>query len=63
MAAVTVDTDSVAASLNNIRAGCATENGRSAVDSVSIALGHQFERHDTGGTFNRTAFLRDCGVH
>jgi hypothetical protein len=62
MAAVTVDTDSIAASLNSIRVGCATEHGRSAVDAVSIALGHQFERSDTDGTFNRTAFLRDCGV-
>lgn len=57
-----IDTNAVAAAVRNVRDGCATENGRDAVDAVSIALSHQFDRQDRDGVFNRSAFLDSCGA-
>ena len=62
MTALTIDTVAIAAAVNSVREGCATDAGRSAVDAVSITLGHQFDRQDRGGTFNHAAFLNSCGV-
>ena len=57
-----IDTDSIAKELRSVRDGCATDSGRDAVDAVSIALSHQFDRHDTDGGFDRSAFLDNCGA-
>ena len=62
MTSLTSDTVAIAAAVNSVREGCVTDAGRSAVDAVSITLGHQFDRQDRGGTFNHAAFLNSCGV-
>ena len=62
MANITVNTDSVAAEVRSLRDGCATDNGRDAVDAVAISLGHLLDRQDRDGTFDHAAFLRACGV-
>lgn len=59
---VTVDTEAVAREVRSVRDGCVTDNGRDAVDAVAIALGHQFDRQDRCGAFDRAAFLRECGA-
>lgn len=56
-----INTDSLAAEIRNVRDGCATDNGRDAVDAVAIALGFQLDRQDRDGGFDRSAFLRECG--
>lgn len=59
---INTDTVAVAAELRSVRDGCATDNGRDAVDAVAIALGHLFDRQDRDGVFNRAAFLDSCGA-
>jgi len=62
MSAITVDTGALAAEILNVRNGCATDNGRDAVDAVAISLGFQLDRQDRDSGFDRAAFLRDCGA-